>query len=139
MCAELSSDSPLHFTHHIRSQGWESVPGPTSPLLHSSCFDTGGAPTCLSIIIVSPLPPPPKPPLIPTIHKPAALSLHILPQLRGILQLWTVFHCFTGHRFDSLMGPAERRTSTRGSLPVLNPFGPIFSLLRWLARCRDNT
>lgn len=138
MCAELSSDSPLHFTHHIRSQGWESVPGPTSPLLHSCCFDTGGGSHVSVHHHCLPSPPPPKPPLIPPYTNPP-LSLHILPQLRGILQLWTVFHFFTGHRFDSLMAPAEKRTSTRGALPVLNPFKPIFSLLRWLARCRDNT
>lgn len=125
MCAVLSSDSPLHFTHHIRSQGWRSVPGPTSLLLHSCCFDTGGATTCLSIIIVSPLlhlQPSNTPPY--TNHH----SLHILPQLRGILKLWTMFHFFTGHMFDSLMAPAKSRTCTHGASPILKSLRRIFNI-----------
>lgn len=108
LCAALSSNStpPLHTSQQIRGLGERSRS--YQPALHSCCFDTGGAPQCLSIIIVYPLlhlqtfsnPP---------VHTHTTL-LPILPQLRGILQvLWTMFHFFTGTIFDSLMAPTKRK------------------------------
>lgn len=98
---------PLHTSHQIR--GLEERSRSYQPAVHSCCFDTGGAPPCLSIIIVSPLLHLQTSSNPPHTHTPP-LSLPILPQLWGILQLWTMFHFFTGHIFDSLMALAKRRT-----------------------------
>lgn len=117
MCAtELWLTPPLHTSDQIR--GLEERSRSYQSALHSCCFDTGGAPTCLSIIIVYSSPPPN--PLHTHTHRCRHLSLGILPQLGGILQLWTVFHFFTGHMFDSLMAPAKRRERTKrhGASPL---------------------
>lgn len=67
LSAVLSTDSPLHFTHHIRSEGQKSVPGPTSPLYIPAALILGGLPrVCPSSL--SPLSSTSKPLLIPPIH-----------------------------------------------------------------------
>lgn len=144
----LSSDSPLHFTHHIRSEGSKSVPGPTSPLYIPVALILGGLPrVCPSSS--SPLSSTSKPPLIHHIHTHMHTLTHttttttpssILPQLRGILQLWTMFHFFTGHIFDSLMAPAKRRTCTerQGASPIFKSFKLSFNIMCGLA-CHNDT
>lgn len=121
--AKLWFTPPLHTSHQIR--GLEERSRSYQPAVHSCCFDTGGAPPCLSIIILSPLlhlQTSSNPPHTHTSLPP--LTLPILPQLRGILQLWTMFHFFTGHIFDSLMAPTKRRpcTESHGAFESYPPY-----------------
>lgn len=55
LCAPLSSDSLLHFTHQIRSEGWRSVPGPTSPLYIPVALILGGLPRVCPSSLSTPL------------------------------------------------------------------------------------